>query len=253
MPYALSYDGVKIFYLAEGSGEEVIILIHGLGENHETWKEQIPFLKNLDFKVLALDLRGHGSSEIPKKKIEMEDFAEDVLAVLKNEGVEKVNCIGYSMGALVVLETYKKRPDIFKKIVLEAFIPQYPPAQTEVLINMSMDEIASQVAEYAVWREAPRELKEDIYRIISQTNKEVYIESAEAATSKSYDSLLYEIEQPTLLIYGQYDFICPPEIGEQVKEKIKNSKFVVIENVGHMPHRENPSKFNSIVKDFLLS
>jgi len=252
MPYATSYDGVKIFYIAEGSGDEVIIFVHGLGESHETWKEQIPFFKNLNFKVIALDLRGHGLSEIPKKKIEMEDFAEDVLAVLRNEGVEKANFVGYSMGALVVLETYKKNPSLFKKLVLEAFVPQYPPAQTEVLINMSMDEIASQVAEYAVWREAPKELKEDIYRIISRTNKEVYIESAEAATSKAYDSVLYDIEQPTMLIYGQYDFICPPEIGEQVKEKIRNCKFVVFENIGHMPHRENSEKFNTIVKEFLL-
>ena len=251
MPYVESFDGTKINYIKEGEGPETILFVHGLGESYETWKEQIEYFKNKGYKILALDLRGHGKSDIPSKKIEMEDFAKDVLSVLKSEGVSKAHLVGYSMGALVVLETFKLDKSVADKLVLEAFVPQYPPAQTEVLINMSMDEIAGQVSEYVVWRTAPQELKEDIKRIIANTDKEVYIQSAEAATSKSYDPILGEIENPTLLVYGQFDFICPPEIGEKVRDKMKNAKMVVLEQVGHMPHREKAEEFNKNVEEFL--
>jgi len=250
MPYAKSYDETKIFYVAQGDGEKVIIFVHGLGESHETWVEQIKYFSS-KYKVIALDLRGHGRSEIPKKRITMEDFAEDVLAVLKTENVDKAHFVGYSMGALVVLETYKKAKEKFKTLTLEAFLPAYPPAQTEVLMNMSMDEIARQVAEFAVAPTAPKELKDDIYRIISQTDKEMYIESAEAATSKTYDPVLLEIEHPTLLIYGEFDFIAPPEAGKGVSSRIKNSKLVVF-NTGHMPHREDVERFNKELEQFII-
>ncbi|MGQ4891323.1 MAG: alpha/beta fold hydrolase [Candidatus Njordarchaeia archaeon] len=251
MPYVNSDDGTKIFYTVEGDGQNVLFFVHGLGETHETWVDQIDYFKNKGFKVIALDLRGHGKSDIPKKKITMEDFAKDVLSVLKDTGISKANLVGYSMGALVVLEVLNLDKSVGDKIVLEAFVPQYPPAQTEVLINMSMDEIASQVAEYVVWRTAPQELKGDIKRIISETNKEVYIQSAEAATSKNYEPILTEIENQTLLVYGQFDFICPPEIGEKVKDRMKNAEMIVLDNVGHMPHREKPEEYNSALEKFL--
>jgi len=252
MPYTES-DGVKIFYAKHGDGDETILFVHGLGESHETWKEQIAFFPNKGYKVIAIDLRGHGNSEIPKKKIEIEDFAKDVLSVITSEGLSKVHFCGYSMGALVLFELYEKHSKYFKSFVIEAAVPQYPPAQTYLLENMNMDEIARQVADFAVSPEAPDELKDDVYRIISKTDKEVYIESAEAACSKNYRDLLPKIMVPTLIISGEIDYISPPEAAQDMKQLIPYSKVVIFEKTGHMPHRENPIKFNETLLAFFES
>ncbi|NIW13649.1 MAG: alpha/beta fold hydrolase, partial [Candidatus Thorarchaeota archaeon] len=68
-------NGVKINYVATGKGTESILFIHGLGENLRSWKHQLESFSKA-FKVVALDLRGHGKSSVPKKKIGIGDFAE---------------------------------------------------------------------------------------------------------------------------------------------------------------------------------
>uniref|UniRef100_A0A7C4FFS1 Alpha/beta hydrolase n=1 Tax=Thermofilum pendens TaxID=2269 RepID=A0A7C4FFS1_THEPE len=247
---ARSRDGVRVHYVVSGNGIP-LVFVHGLGESYETWKPQIEFFPKHGFKVIALDLRGHGDSEIPREMVTMEGFAMDVEAVLDAERVGKAAMVGYSMGALVLLMLYKHTPQRFEKLVLEATAPEYPPAMTELLENMSMHEIALQVAEFAVSPTAPQELKRDIYRIISRTDKRVYIQSAETATERSYRDIMASLEVPTLLISGELDYISPPEVVEEMSQLIRNSQKVVLKGVGHMPHRENPDEYNSIVLKFL--
>lgn len=248
--YTKSKDGLKIHYIAVGEGEP-LVFVHGLGESYLTWKPQISFFPLEGFRVVALDLRGHGDSEIPRKKITMEDFAGDVESVLDAEGFTEANMVGYSMGGLVLLELYRLSPRRFKKLVLEAVAPEYPPAMTELLENMSMHEIAQQVAEFAVSPVAPQELKKEIYEIISRTDKRAYIQSAEAATEKSYRSILSSIQVPTLLISGELDYISPPEVLEEMSKLVKSSTKVLLKGVSHMPHRERPEIYNSHLLSFL--
>lgn len=248
--YAVSKDGVKIHYILAGKGKPVIF-VHGLGESFLTWKPQISFLPAQGFRVIALDLRGHGDSQIPPKRIKMEDFAMDVESVINAEKIEKAAMVGYSMGALVLLELYSLRKEVFEKLVLEATAPEYPPAMTEVLENMSMHEIARQVADFAVSPVASEELKREIYEIISRTDKSVYIQSAEAATQKSYRSILQSLSVPTLIISGELDYISPPEVAEEMSRIIPNARKYVFQGVGHMPHREKPGEYNKILLEFL--
>jgi len=250
MPKAVTQDGVDIYYIVRGMGEP-ILFIHGLGESHETWSKQITFFEKSGFKVVAIDLRGHGQSSIPKKKIEMKDFAEDIFSVLRKENIEKINVVGYSMGGLVALEAYTASPSFFKALVLESTSPQYPPAQTVALENMSMDEIARQVAEFALSPLASEEEKIEVYRILSKTDKRVYIESAEAACSKSYWEELPKINVKTLIVSGELDYVCPPEVAEEMAKRIPNSKFIIFKKVGHMPHREAAEDFNRALEAFL--
>jgi len=63
-------NGVKINYVATGKGTEAIVFVHGLGENLESWKHQLETFSKV-FKVVGLDLRGHGKSGVPKKKIKI--------------------------------------------------------------------------------------------------------------------------------------------------------------------------------------
>lgn len=250
MPFVSSYDGTKIFYYVGGKGEP-LVFVHGLGESCRTWEKQIGFFESSGFRVIAPDLRGHGSSEIPKKKIEMRDFAADVSAVLREESVGKADFVGYSMGGLVLLELYSLEPHYFRSLTLESSVPQYPPAQTAALENMGMDEIARQVADFALSPFASDEDKEAVYSIVSKTDKRVYIESAEAACEKSYWDVLPKIEVPVLIITGELDYISPPEAAEEMAKRIPKASVSVLKRIGHMPHREAPELFNEKLLKFL--
>jgi 3-oxoadipate enol-lactonase len=242
----------SVNYVAKGQGE-TMIFVHGLGESLESWSNQVDFFSTHGYRAVALDLRGHGKSPADSGRIEMEGFAEDLFTVLDSLSVNRAHYCGLSMGALVVLEAYRKRPDGFRSMTLVSTLPQYPPAQTQALGNMSMREVAEQVASAAVGPSASVELKRDIARVIASTDKKAYIESAETACAQDYTLLLPEIEVPVLLVAGELDYITPPEAAKFMQKRIPSSRLAVIKGVGHLPNRENAGEFNRLLLSFLKS
>jgi pimeloyl-ACP methyl ester carboxylesterase len=110
-----SFDsgGVKIRYLVEGRGEPVL-LIHGLTTNAEGQWGMAGILKALakDYRVIALDNRGHGKSGKPHdpKKYGTE-MVEDAVRLLDHLKIDKVHVVGYSMGAIITLKLLATHPD----------------------------------------------------------------------------------------------------------------------------------------------
>ena len=243
-------NGVKINYIAEGEGSETIIFIHGLGEFLESWEYQIEFFSR-GYKIVALDLRGHGKSGVPKKKIEIVDFAEDVKGLMDHLGIKKAHFCGLSMGALVIFEVYKKYPDYFLSMILVAARHQFPPAQTAALEGMSMEIIGAEVATFALASSAPESLREEVAKMVAGTRKDVYLQSAEATSMLNYTDLLPKIKVPTLIIVGDLDIVTPVNSAETLNKDIHGSILQIIRGVGHLPNRENPEKFNNILKEFL--
>ncbi len=243
-------NGVKINYIAEGEGSETIIFIHGLGEFLESWKHQIKFFSK-DYKIVALDLRGHGKSGVPKKKIEIVDFAEDVKGLMDHLGIKKAHFCGLSMGALVIFEMYKKYPDYFLSMILVAARHQFPPAQTAALEGMSMEIIGAEVATFALASNAPESLREEVAKMVAGTRKDVYLQSAEATSMLNYSDLLPKIKVPTLIIVGDLDIVTPVNSAETLNKDIPGSILQIIRGVCHLPNRENPEKFNTILKEFM--
>jgi pimeloyl-ACP methyl ester carboxylesterase len=101
----MNSNGVRIRYRVWGEGPTVV-LIHGFGESLEIW-ERAGIVRALSphFRVVALDMRGHGSSDKPHDPSSYgAELSGDVLRLLRNLGVAKAHIVGYSMGALVALD-----------------------------------------------------------------------------------------------------------------------------------------------------
>ena len=88
-----SADGVEIVYTAEGKGEPALVFIHGGLADRTFWLNQIEAFKRR-FKVIALDLAGHGESGCNRSKWSMQAFAGDVQAVLAAERINRAVLIG---------------------------------------------------------------------------------------------------------------------------------------------------------------
>ena len=91
------YRDGRVFYLDQGLGETVLVLIHGWGADHEVWENQAPRLAE-EFRVLSLDLPGHGKSDKPETDYTQDYLAEAITAVLDDAGVDRVVIAGHSMG-----------------------------------------------------------------------------------------------------------------------------------------------------------
>lgn len=110
MKKSINYQDGRITYYDTGKGDP-IVLLHGYLESSEVWVDFIPGLAE-EFRVIAIDLPGHGGSSIYTDNHSMDFMAEVVLNVLNAEGINKVLLTGHSMGgyvALAFVEKYQER------------------------------------------------------------------------------------------------------------------------------------------------
>jgi len=101
---AATVDGIKIHSTVAGKGPKTVILVHGWTCDETTWNSQVPELSK-EYRVITLDLPGHGQSGAPKDgKFSMDLFARAVEAVRKDSKADRVVVVGHSMGTPVVIQ-----------------------------------------------------------------------------------------------------------------------------------------------------
>src|SRR5579862_3172164 len=109
-------DGLRIAYESTGAGEPPVVLIHGAFEDRSYYALQQAHLAGRH-RVVSLDLRGHGESDVPDA-VAIEDFANDVIAVADDAGIENAVLCGHSMGGAVALIVAAARPELVRAIVM---------------------------------------------------------------------------------------------------------------------------------------
>ena len=133
-------NGVRIAYIDEGKGEAVVLL-HGFAASSEEMWTKMPFatiqfvsaLK--DYRVLAMDFRGHGKSDKPHdpKKYGAE-MAEDVVRLLDHLKIKKAHVVGYSMGAVVAGKLLVTHPDRLLSVTFGGAGPEFQPPKELVSV-----------------------------------------------------------------------------------------------------------------------
>lgn len=126
---SITRDGVRIHYELAGAGPPAL-LIHAFSGSHGSWVGY-GFVERLQghHQLILPDLRGHGLSDGPAlpEAYRPEELAEDMVALLDALGVERVHCLGYSMGGLVALSLATRHPARLRTLALGSCSP-YPPA-----------------------------------------------------------------------------------------------------------------------------
>ena len=106
---ASSKDGTLISHEIFGSGEPTLVFVHGWSCDGRYWRAQIPVFSK-KYRVVVLDLAGHGQSGMSREKYTMASFGEDVRAVTESMGSQQVILIGHSMGGSVIAEAARLMP-----------------------------------------------------------------------------------------------------------------------------------------------
>lgn len=115
------------FHLAEaGSGEDVVLCLHGWPQHWYEWRHLLPALADRH-RVIALDQRGFGWSDAPRSGYEKENLADDVLAVLDALGIERVKLVGHDWGGWIGFLLCLKAPERFERyLALNILHPWLP-------------------------------------------------------------------------------------------------------------------------------
>jgi pimeloyl-ACP methyl ester carboxylesterase len=108
--HAFSEDNVAISYDVHGKGEPALVFIHGWCCDKRYWSYQVPYFESR-YRVVTIDLAGHGLSGLGRRNWTIEAFGGDVVAVVEKLKIEKAILIGHSMGGPVIIEAARRIPD----------------------------------------------------------------------------------------------------------------------------------------------
>jgi 3-oxoadipate enol-lactonase len=239
---------LELSYIEQGAGE-VLVLIHGLGANADSWRHQVEAL-SVNHRVIAIDLRGHGQSGYrADEPLTLRTLAADVMALIKNLGVERAHFCGISMGGMIALEIFVRYGRQVQSLILAdstAFFP--PPQAREELLGhfdrLNMAEWGKVMASRILRRAAPEELKREVAKMLAANRRAPYRQGLIATFEGDYRWVLPQIELPTLILVGEEDQATPYGYARYLHQNIKDSVLQVISQAGHSANLENPGEFN---------
>jgi pimeloyl-ACP methyl ester carboxylesterase len=257
----LTFQDGKIHYTDSGKGS-VIVLLHGYLESAEVWNNFANKLAS-GFRVIAIDLPGHGLSGSCSWINSMEYLASAVRAVLDNAGVNKIFLIGHSMGGYVALAFLELFPGYLAGYTLFHSHPFKDMPETlekrklniEIVEDGKKEEMIPGFIRGLFAPQNPDKLGEAMGRsadIASGTEEKTIIADLKGMMARPDRRYLVESGQiPFLWIFGKMDIhIDYREMQKKVRIH-ENGRITVLENSGHMGFIEEEDKSLEVITQFV--
>jgi pimeloyl-ACP methyl ester carboxylesterase len=228
-----------------------VILIHGAGGNHLSWPPQIRRLA--DGRIYALDLPGHGKSEGVGKH-SVDEYADDVIAFMKELKIREAVIVGISMGSAIALTLALKYP---KKVLGLGLLGSgakllVAPAILETAGNVNTFESAvDMINENCFSANTPQSLLELSKRQMMEIRPPVLQGDFLACNVFDVVGQLENIILPTLIICGAEDKMTPVKFSELLHARIVNSQLHIVDHTGHMVMLEQPDFVAELLKKFI--
>jgi 3-oxoadipate enol-lactonase/4-carboxymuconolactone decarboxylase len=259
MPFAVS-EGCRIYYRLEGTpGRPPLVLAHSLGTDHGMWNPQMPALLRR-FRVLRVDLRGHGASDAPDGDYTIPQLGRDVLAVADAVGLARFAYCGLSLGGMIGQWLGAHAGDRIERLVLANTSPRmadpglFEIRRATVLAN-GMSAIEDPVMQRffsARLLSSGSAAVESIRTALLATNPVGYAGCCAAIRDMDQRPVLASIQVPVLVIAGEQDLSTPwAWHGDVLAGGIPGARAVRLA-AAHLSNVERPSAFTAALFDFLL-
>lgn len=263
MPYVELENSLKIHYVEEGRGP-ALILLHGLGNNSQSWKNQIHGLKD-QFRVIAWDAPGYGDSSDPDGELRhFSEFALVLKEMVDRLELEQIYLLGHSMGSAIATEFYYRFPERVKALILASSTrggsvldpeenEKRLAARLKAIDTLTPQELAKQRTKHLLAPNPDPAVLQEAERIMSQVRPKGYRSVSYSLYNADVDSKYSVIAAPTLLICGELDTVTPVSESKAIQSKIKQAKLEIIADSGHLCYQEKPEEFNRLIRDFIHS
>jgi len=254
----MKINDIDIYYEIHGEGEP-LLLIHGLGSSSRDWEYQIPQFSK-PYKVITIDLRGHGKTSKPKGPYSIRGFADDVALFLEALKIKQVNILGLSMGTATGFELAINYPDLVKSLIAVNMSAKLTVKtfgekkqfflRDAIVILLGMKKMGEFLAPRLFPLPEQEELRKKVASRWAENDKKAYLSAFHSLKNWSVEEELHKITCPTLVIASDGDY-TPVKIKEEYVKKIPNGQISIINNSHHAVPMEKPEEFNKIVLDFL--
>lgn len=250
-----------LHFREDGSaGAPAVVLLHSLATHSELWAPQRPVWSQA-FRVISVDLPGHGASPELPGAITLNDLADEVLAVLDFLGIEQVALVGLSLGGMVAQALALRRGDRVRAMVIA-----HAGARTDAAVREIWNQRIAQfesgdmdaLCQSTLQRWFPRDFAERapltlawVASLIHATRPAGYVSAIRAIQGLDHLDRLHEITVPTLVVAGHADAAVPASVACQLAERLPYSQLRLLEDTGHIGNVQAPTLFTETVGEFL--
>ena len=250
---AVSKDGVKIIYSVYGKGEPTLVFVHGWCGSRAVWYKQVPYFAK-KYRVITLDLAGHGVSGRQRKVYTQEAFGQDVAAVVNAAGADKVILIGHSMSGTVILEANRllkgKVIGLIAIDTLENFERMLSPEEKIKYLDPLKKDFAKNSASFMMGmfnKNADPRLIKQVIKNVSRSNPAIAVSTIENYMDTPAIPLLADVNVPLWCLNADL-WQSYPEINSKY---LKTYHLRIMHGLGHFLMVESPDEFNRQLEDII--
>jgi 3-oxoadipate enol-lactonase len=261
----ITINGRRAHYdMAGPEGAPVVCLAHCLSGDTGVWAEQVPALIAERWRVLRLDMRGHGGSAAAPGAETMSALAQDVVDLLDRLDLQRVHFAGVSIGGMIGQVLGLEHPARVTSLMLcDTSAEAVPGGQAMWEARFAAVRKAGSLEPLAddamgrwftdayrprcpgVWRQ--------IRETVAATTPEGYFAGAKAIIDFDVAALLPQVRTPTLVVCGDGDAATPPDGARRIAAAVPSGRYQEIADARHLPMTERPEVFNRIMLDWLRS
>ena len=253
--------GVAVGYTDEGNGTP-LVFIHAFPLSKAMWQPQVDALKDT-YRVVTIDLGGHGESDIVLWHDSLDDFAKQVIHLLDHLGIAQAVFVGLSMGGYTLFSIYRNYSHRVKAMVLADTRAQADSEEGKAgrtsMAEVAFKDGASAIADIMLPKllapstlEHRPELVEQVRQMILDTSTAgIVVDLVAMAARPDSTDLLSTITCPTLVIVGEDDQATPVTQSKFIADRISGATLVTIAGAGHLSNLEQPDGFSHALESFL--
>jgi non-heme chloroperoxidase len=254
--------GLRLHVREWGRGDgPSILFIHGLSQSHLCWDKQVESALRDEFRLVALDLRGHGMSEAPLATEHYTDarlWADDVAAIIDQLRLDRPVLVGWSYGPFVICDyvraygqdrigaidfvggAVKLGEAAFGTLLGPGFLDHFADATADDLPT-NIRAMRGLVRAFAA---TPLSADDVETLLASSMTVPARVRANLAARAIDCDDVLRRLEVPLLVSHGRADTTVLPAMAEHVVATCRVAEPSWYDGVGHTPHLEEPERFN---------
>lgn len=257
----LEHRGHRIFFEESGTGPPVVLL-HSYLCSGEMWREQVPVLSQR-YRVINVDLPGHGRSGAIDVEVTFADLIDDVCAILDELRVDRAAWAGLSIGGMITLHAALERPERVSSILLldthaggerRFAIVKYRALSVGVRLvgwRPFLPQILHLMFGRSTFHDRRDLVKEWAGKIAAMDVRSALLYLDLLVRRPRIVERLPSIRVPALVLVGREDRSLPLHLSVQIESGLADAELVIVERAGHLSALEQPDEVNRAMIDFL--
>jgi len=261
--------GARLHVVEAGNPEgRPVLFIHGFSQCGLAWGRQLNSDLADDYRLVTLDMRGHGLSDKPREGYgDSRLWADDVRAVIETLGLERPVLCGWSYGPLVILDYVRHYGEegvgglhfvggitkLGSDDALSVLTPEFL-AHVPGLLSADAEESVRSLGSLLRMCFAREPSAEELYLMLGyNVSVPPYVRQGLFSRSFDNDDLLPKLTRPLLITHGHGDCVVKPEAVERHRAGAAHAQVHMMENAGHAPFWDDPATFNRRLREFAES